>query len=578
MIILGLNYIFHDSSACIIKDGEILYAVEEERLSRQKHTQCFPSRAIADCLAQNRLSAGDIDHIAVSINPGASDGMKLAYAAQLGASSGPFLKYEFDRLRDRNLEFWTWFHRTWPEGLEHGPKVHFVDHHLAHAVGTYFVSPWDDAALMSIDGWGEWSTTWLGQAEGTDLQKFSESLFPHSLGVFYSVATEFCGFKPNYDEGKTMGLAPCGDKNRFFDLVNSMVGIDQDGRVQLDPSWFDFPSLSGSLCGPKLLNALGPVRNPDNPIEDYHTDVAAAFQAVLEKNILKLARFLRKRTGKHKLVHSGGVALNSVANGLIVTEGIFDDVFIMPGAGDNGTAIGAAAYVHSAALKQEKRVRHRTPYLGRSYSKVEVVNCLNEAKVPFEIVKQPLETVAQALVDGKIVGWFSGHMEFGPRSLGSRSILADPTNPDMKRKINAEVKHREPFRPFAPSVCVEHAQRYFEIPIDVPYMLKVAKVRPEMRAAIPSVVHVDGTARLQTVSQECAPKYHALISEFAKLSGHPVVLNTSFNVMGEPIVESPLDALRCFYSTGIDLLVMGPVIVHKPAHGAIKKEASIAAQ
>ena len=578
MIILGLNYIFHDSSACIIKDGEILYAVEEERLSRRKHTQCFPARAIADCLAQNHLSPADIDHIAISINPGASDGIKLAYAAKLGTSSGPFLEYEFDRLRDRNLEFWTWFHQTWPEGIEAGPKVHFVDHHLAHAAGTYFVSPWDDAALMSIDGWGEWSTTWLGQADGSNLQKFSESHFPHSLGVFYSAATEFCGFKPNYDEGKTMGLAPCGDKGRFFDLVDSIVDVDQVGRVRLDLSWFDFPSLSGKLCGPKLLDALGPMRKYDQSIEDHHADVAAAFQAVLEKNILKLARLLQTRTGKKKLVHSGGVALNSVANGLIVTEGIFDDVFIMPGAGDNGTAIGAAAYVHSAILEQKKRVRHKTPYLGRAYTDTEVTSYLNEAKVPFETVSEPLETVAQALADGKIVGWFSGPMEFGPRSLGARSILADPTNPDMKRKINAEVKHREPFRPFAPSVCVEHAQRYFDIPVDVPYMLKVATVRPEMRSAIPAVVHVDGTARLQTVSRECAPEYHALISEFAKLSGHPVVLNTSFNVMGEPIVESPLDALRCFYSTGIDLLVIGSAIVQKPAQSTITKQASIAAQ
>lgn len=578
MIILGINYIFHDSSACIIKDGEILYAVEEERLSRQKHTQCFPIRAISDCFEQNHLTPKDVDHIAVSINPGASDGIKLAYATKLGSSSGSFLDYEFDRLRQRNLAFWTWFHKTWPKGVDHGPTVHFVDHHLAHAVGTYYVSPWDDAALMSIDGWGEWSTTWLGQAEGTRIENFTESFFPNSLGVFYSAATECCGFKPNYDEGKTMGLAPCGDKDRFFNHVDKMVATDQDGRVQLDLSWFDFPSFSGRLCGKKMLEILGPMRKSNETIKDHHADVAAAFQAVLEKNILKLARYLRKRTGKPKLVYSGGVALNSVVNGLIVAEGVFDDIFIMPGAGDSGTAIGAAAYAHSAILKQKKRIRHTTPYLGRSYSKAEVVDCLNEAKVPFDTVLQPLETVAKALADGKIVGWFSGRMEFGPRSLGSRSILADPTNPGMKTKINAEVKHREPFRPFAPSVCAEHAQRYFDISIDVPYMLKVAKVRPEMRSAIPAVIHVDGTARLQTVAKDCAQQYHALICEFAKLSGHPVVLNTSFNVMGEPIVESPLDALRCFYSTGLDLLVMGSVVIQKPAEKTAKREASIAAQ
>lgn len=575
MIILGLNYIFHDSSACLIQDGEILYAVEEERLSRQKHTQCFPTLAIADCLAQNDLFPQDIDHIAISICPGASDALKLSHAAKLGPSSGPFLQYEFNRLRDRNMQFWSWYHKTWADD---GPEVHFVDHHLAHAAGTYFVSPWDDAAIMSIDGWGEWSTTWLGQAEGPKLTMLSESLFPNSLGVFYSAATEFCGFKPNYDEGKTMGLAPVGDKSLFFDEVDSMVSLDEDGRVQLNLSWFDFPSFSGRLCGQKMLDLFGPMRAAGDPITDLHANVAAAFQAVLEKNVLSLARHLKKLTGKRYLVHSGGVALNSVANGQIVTEGIFDDVFMMPGAGDNGTAIGAAAYAHSSILKQQKRIRHTTPYLGRAYSNSDVVECLNEAKVPFELVAQPLETVAQALADGMIVGWFSGRMEFGPRSLGARSILADPTNPDMKRKINAEVKHREPFRPFAPSVCAEHAHRYFEMPVEVPYMLKVAKVRPEMRTVLPAVVHVDGTARLQTVAKNCAPEYHALISEFAKLSGHPVILNTSFNVMGEPIVESPLDALRCFYSTGIDLLVMGSVIVPKPSQSSITGQEPIAAQ
>ena len=442
----------------LLKDKEILYAVEEKRLSRQQPTQCFPTRSIADCLEQNHLTLEDIDHIAVSINPGTSDQIKLAYAVKLGPSSGPFLDYEFDRIRHRNLEFWAWFHRNWPDGVDHGPKVHFVDHHLAHAVGTYYVSPWDDAALMSIDGWGKWSTTWLGQAERTRIEKFSESLFPNSLGIFYSAATEFCGFKPNYDEGKTMGLAPCGNKDRFFDDVNTMIAIEHDGRVQLDLSWFDFPLFSGRLCGSKMLEALGPMRSPNQVIEDRHADVAAAFQAVLEKNILKLARYLQKRTGKRRLVHSGGVALNSVANGLIVTEGVFDDIFVMPGAGDNGTAIGAAAYAHTAILNQRKRIRHTTPYLGRSYSKGEVVGCLNEAKISFETVTQSLEIVARAIADGKIVGWFSGHMEFGPRSLGSRSILADPTDPDMKRKINAEVKHRESFQPFAPSVCAEYAE------------------------------------------------------------------------------------------------------------------------
>lgn len=365
MNILGLNYIFHDSSACLLKDGEIAFAVEEERLSRQIHTQTFPSLAAKSVLEQTSTAASEIDCIAVSVNPGKSDGEKLRYASSLGGARGPFLEYEFDRLKVRNLAFWDWYHCVWPKEAGHLPEVHFVDHHQAHASGTYLVSPWDRAALLSIDGWGEWSTTWVGHAMGTEITEIGESLFPHSLGVFYSVATQFCGFAPNYDEGKTMGLAPCGNAGRFFDLVDSMVSINDNLGVQLDLSWFEFPRISGQLFNRRFLEEFGPNRPAGGAIEQNHKDVAAAFQAVLQKSVLTLARGLRKHTGERNLVYGGGVALNSVANGLIVNEGVFDDVFIMPGAGDNGTCIGAAAYVHSIMSKQKKRVRHSTPYLGR---------------------------------------------------------------------------------------------------------------------------------------------------------------------------------------------------------------------
>lgn len=563
MNILGLNYIFHDSAACLLKDGEIAFAVEEERLTRHKHTQCFPTRAVQETLQQTDTSPNEIDHIAVSINPGKSDGQKLRYASSLNGACGPFLEYEFDRLQQRNLAFWDWYHSIWPEDSARQPKVHFIDHHLAHAAGTYFVSPFESAALMSIDGWGEWSTTWTGHATGSEITPYHESLFPHSLGVFYSVATQFCGFKPNYDEGKTMGLAPCGNPKRFWDVVDSMVTVTDDLRIELDLSWFDFPKLSGPLFNDRFVEEFGHSRGPGQRIEEHHADVAAAFQAVLEKNILELARRLRERTNERNLAYAGGVALNSVVNGLIINEGIFDDVYVMPGAGDNGTCIGAAAVVHQSSAVKPARIRHHTPYLGRGYSDTEIRHALDTAKVPYERSYDICGDVAEALTRGQIVGWFQGRMEFGPRALGARSILADPTNPHMKHKINAEVKHREPFRPFAPSVIREQSKKYFEIDVEVPYMLKVAPVRQEMRDAVPAIVHVDGTARLQTVDQETAPEYHALISRFGALSGHPVVLNTSFNVMGEPIVESPFDALRCFFSTGIDVLAIGPFFLDK---------------
>lgn len=565
MNILGLNYIFHDSAACLLKDNEIAYAIEEERLSRQKHTQSFPHLAAREVLEQTDTDPSEIDRIAVSINPGKFDGQKLQYASALKGARGPFLEYEFDRLKFRNLAFWDWYEKIWPKGTDQRPIVHFVDHHQAHAVGSYFVSPWQRAALLSIDGWGEWSTTWAGHAVGTEVTSLGESHFPHSLGVFYSVATEFCGFIPNFDEGKTMGLAPCGDASRFFDLVDGMVNVADDFRVELDLSWFDFPSFNGQLFNSRFVDTFGPSRQPGEEIEQHHRDVAAAFQAVLQKNVLVLARQLRENTGEANLVYSGGVALNSVANGLIVNEGIFDDVFIMPGAGDNGTCIGAAAFVHSSVVEQEKRIRHSTPYLGRRYSDYEIGQTLEASKVEFERSDDIFGDVAKELVRGRIVGWFQGRMEFGPRALGARSILADPTNPDIKRKINAEVKHREAFRPFAPSVIREQAQRYFDIEVDVPYMLKVAPVHEAMRQVIPGVVHVDGTARLQTVDKEIAPEFHTLISRFGALSDHPILLNTSFNVMGEPIVESPVDALRCFFSTGIDVLALGSYVIEKGA-------------
>jgi len=564
MNILGINYIFHDSAACLLRNGIIAHAVEEERLTRQKHTQAFPAAAIKECLEMTQTCTEDIDHIAVSFNPGKSESDKLSYAAALGSAMGPFLEYEFERLKARNIRFWQWYHDLWPARTNKRPTVHFVDHHHAHAVGSYFVSPWDSAALLSVDGWGEWSTTWLGHAKGKQIEMFCESHFPNSLGVFYSAATEFCGFKPNYDEGKTMGLAPCGDPNRFYNSVESMVHVDDAAMLHIDRDWFDFPSLGGRLCSAKFYRHFGRPRNPGEEILDHHRDVAAAFQAVLEKNLLKMARYLRDRTGDRNLVYAGGVALNSVANGRIIQEGIFDDVFLMPGAGDNGTAIGAAAYVHSHTLGQKAKVRHSTPYLGRSYSNDEILQVIKDAKIKYRRVEDITSAVADALAAGKIVGWFQGRMEFGPRALGNRSILADPTKSHMKHKINAEVKHREAFRPFAPSVLREYAQEYFEIGVEVPYMLKVASVRSQMCDKIPAVVHVDGTARVQTVDAKTNPIYYELISKLGTRTGHPVVLNTSFNVMGEPIVESPSDALRCFFSTGLDLLAIGSYVMEKP--------------
>ena len=564
-VILGLNYSYHDSSACLIKDGAIAFAIEEERLTRHKHSQAFPRQAINACLQHTGTATHHIDHIAISAQPGQDDALKLGHAAGLGDIAGNFMRYEFDRLHARHMAFWRWFQQTWHDQSITPPQVQFIDHHLAHGLGTFLVSPWDRAAVLSIDGWGEWSTSWLGHADKDGHSCLGKSRFPHSLGMFYSAATQFCGFMPNYDEGKTMGLAPYGDPKRYFDIVDSIVTVSDDGKITLDLAWFDFPHIGTHLYSEKFATAFGAPRGHQQELRSNHRDVAAAFQSVLEKNILKIARALRDKTAEDHLIYAGGVALNSVANGKILSSQIFKDIYLMPGAGDNGTAIGAAAVLQHHLPNPRTRPRHATPYIGTGYSAAAIKRVLRASKLQFDEIDDPASMAADLLDQGKIVGWFQGRMEFGPRALGNRSILANPTCPAMKDRVNHEVKHREAFRPFAPAVTIEAAPHYFEIDVAVPYMLKVAAVRDKMQAAIPAVVHVDGTARLQTVDKITNPLFHSLITAFGKQSGHPVVLNTSFNVMGEPIVESPADALRCFFSTGLDALIIGPYFLSKPA-------------
>jgi carbamoyltransferase len=562
MNILGLNYIFHDSSACIVKDGELIAAIEDERLTGDKHTQRFPEKAIAGCLSAGKISVEEIDHIAVSFNPKKHIITKTIYATSLHKAAGSFISYEFLRIRARQKAFWAWYKKVWGESKKR-PAVHFIDHHLAHIGGSYFVSPFDDAALLSVDGWGEWSTTWMGHATGHRLEKLSETFFPHSLGCFYSAATEFCGFKPNYDEGKTMGLAPCGNPERFFKSVDGLIKIGESGNIEMDFSLFDFQNVTGRFCSEEFYRVFGEPRRRGEDFEDRHRDVAAAFQAVLEERMLDLCRILETRTKSKNLVLAGGVSLNSVVNGRILRESGFENIYVMPGAGDNGTCIGAAYYLYNSILGEKKRYHHQHPYIGTEYSNSSIESALQLSKVAYRRSDDVCRDTARFLREGKIVAWFQGKMEFGPRSLGGRSILADPTNPQMKDKINAEVKHREAFRPFAPSVSAEDVSRFFDFSGESPFMLMVCDVLSEKQNLLPAITHVDGTARLQTVSRDSSERYHRLIKEFEKLSGVPVVLNTSFNIMDQPIIESPINAIRCFFSTGLDVLVIGDFIVEK---------------
>tara|TARA_R110002049_G_C9177204_1_gene562910 strand:+ start:18303 stop:19991 length:1689 start_codon:yes stop_codon:yes gene_type:complete len=562
MVILGLNYYFHDSTACIVKDGQLITAIEEERLNRDKHTQAFPELSIKKCLEIAGLNYSDIDHIAVSIKPTTHWFKKTIHVAKNIKSFMPFLGHHVVNAYAKQRRFKLWYNNIWNEGSK-GPKIHFIEHHLTHVAGTFYISPYKEAALLGIDGSGEWATTWLGYGNGNEVKKIGESFFPNSLGSFYETVTQFCGFKPNYDEGKTMGLAPMGDPNVYKEQVAKMISVNGKGELKVDLSYFNYQGLIKNKYSKKFVDTFGKPRDPKGDFEDNHLNTAAAFQRVLEDKVLEMCQILHNKTKADYLVISGGVSLNSVMNGRIVRETPFKDVYVMPAAGDNGTAIGAAYYLYNGILKKPRNFVHDNPYLGTIYTNDEIKVAIKEAKVKAEYVEDVCDKAASLLSEGKIIGWFQGAMEIGPRALGSRSILANPAFPDMKDKINAEVKHREAYRPFAPSALVESYKDYFDLEVEAPFMLKVCNVHENKRHVIPAVTHVDGSARLQTVNNKLHPLYHQLIKKLGERTGVPVVLNTSFNIQGEPVVESPKDALRCFYSTGLDALVMGNYVFQK---------------
>lgn len=565
MVILGLNYYFHDSTACIVVDGKLVAAIEEERLNRDKHTKLFPELAIARCLKMANLSFKDIDHIAVSIKPDLYIGKKIRYGLSNPASLRYLVSHEFVHAYRRQKLFWRWYKGIY-ETENIGPRVHFIPHHYSHAPGSFMVSPYKKAALLGLDGSGEWGCTYLGYGDGNRIEQFGETFFPHSLGSFYEAVTQFCGFRTNYDEGKTMGLAPMGDPKVFYDIVEKIVHVNAKGEVTLDLSYFNFQKMqsgSESHLSPKFIQTFGRPRKHGEEFEKYHMDVAAAFQKVLEDKVLQICEILYLKTKADYLVISGGVSLNSVMNGRIVRESKFKDVYVMPAAGDNGTAIGAAFFLYNGILKQPRKFVHLNPYIGTEYSNAEIEKVLKSCKLTYTEHEDICEVAATLLEQGKIIGWFQGPMEIGPRALGSRSILANPAFPDMKAKINSEIKFREAYRPFAPSVIVEAKNEFFDLEVEAPFMLKVCNVLPEQQSVIPAITHVDGSARVQTVRREMHPRYYDVIEKLGKKTGVPVVLNTSFNIQGEPVVESPKDAIRCFYSNGLDGLVLGNFLLVK---------------
>lgn len=568
MRILGINYSV-DSAASLVEDGRIVAAVAEERLNREKHTRQFPSQAIQYCLREASATVNDIDYVSFFWNPGEHlrplDGRRSTrwrHHAEYLFNLPNFLLNMIPGPKESNeVEYVC---QTFKLAHHENPlQIYYVDHHLAHAASTFFLSPFDRAAILTVDGYGEKTCALLALGEGTSIKPLRRYEFPHSLGSLYAALTQYLGFVPNNGEGKVMALAGCGEPT-YYDGFRELVKLLPDGGVELDLTYFSYYQQAQRRYSDKLVAAFGPERLRESPLEQRHKDLAASLQKVTEEALLHLARHVHDLTGCGNICLAGGVALNSVANGKILADGPFEDIFIQPGAGDEGSSLGSALYVSHALHDVPRADVMRHAYWGPAYSDDEIVKALEASRVPFRRSSDVATDAAALLQSGRFVGWFQGRAEFGPRALGNRSILADPRGHDVKDRLNQEVKHREGFRPYAPSVLRERCRDYFTIDLPSPFMLLVAGVLPEKQDLIPAIMHTDGTARIQTVTRDENPQYYRLIAEFEKLTGVPMVLNTSFNVRGEPMVCSPQDALKCFWTTGLDALVMGDFVVEKP--------------
>jgi carbamoyltransferase len=558
MLTLGINYSqSHDSSACIVRDGELLFAVAEERLSRAKHDARFPALAVKACLDFAGVKAGDLDCVCFGWSP-----PRATYLHDLADFARGRNPASFLNVLNSTRNFLSMWHQGGGQRRftrHFGPtkaRTLFVDHHLSHAISAYAYSGFDGAAVVVVDGRGAWEATSIWQGRAGRLEHVLTIPWPNSLGLFYAAFTEYLGFQPYSDEWKVMGLAPYGRR-----------GVGLQDFINLDHGFYrvDAPRLigRGASLGTGIADRLGPRRVAESEIEDRYKDVAFAVQDVCEEAMLAVAQLAVKRTDCRNVCLAGGVALNSKANGRILASGAVDQLFVQPAASDDGAALGAAfaPYLETDGRLPLTTMRHA--YLGTEYEDAQIEPVLRTYKLRYTQLGDVAATTADLLAGGKIVGWFQGRMEFGPRALGSRSILADPRDPEMNAKVNHAVKFREWWRPFAPSLLAEAAGDYLESATDSPFMILTSPVKPEKRSVIPAVTHVDGSARPQTVEQNVNPLYWRLIKEFGQRTGVPVIMNTSFNLRGEPIVSSPTDAVRTFFSSGMDALVIGGFLVEK---------------
>ena len=593
MRILGISAFYHDSAAALVEDGHIVAAAQEERFTRKKQDARYPENAIRYCLEEGALSLDELDYIVFYEKPFLK--FERLLETYLGFAPRGFASFRIalplwlkEKLFQKDLIGKRLKARA--PGFDWQRKLLFAEHHRSHAASAFYPSPFDEALILTIDGVGEWATTSAGIGRNHGIDMLKEIHFPHSLGLLYAAFTYYTGFKVNSGEYKVMGLAPYGEPRYANAILEHLIDLKPDGSFRLNQEYFDY------CVGLRMTNGRfdrlfgGPPRAPDELLEQRHMDLAASVQAVIEEAIVRMVRSLVAETGLRRLCLAGGVALNCVANGKILRDGVIDDLWVQPAAGDAGGALGAALSAYHEFLDQPRRVGNvldgmQGAYLGPAFSNAEIADRFRNAGAVFKIVEDEavIEHTVDALIEEKAVGWFQGRMEFGPRALGARSILGDPRSPHMQRQLNLKVKFRESFRPFAPSVLREDVAEWFEIDGDSPYMLVVADVLEDrrhpvsdedkklfgierlntIRSEIPAVTHVDMSARIQTVHKETNPRYHALLSAFKARTGCPALVNTSFNVRSEPIVCTPEDAFRCFMGTDIELLVAGNCVARK---------------
>jgi len=574
MYILGINAYHGDASAAIIKDGRLIAAVEEERFNRVKHCAGFPEQSIRYCLDEAGVRLEDLDHIGISRDPSAHLHKKILYAA---SRLGVFRQAK-DRIanaakvRDLKDEVARVFNIS-KRNLR--AQFHNVEHHLAHLASCFFVSPFERAALLSIDGFGDFISTMWAVGEGNSIEVLGQVEYPHSTGIVYTATTQFLGFPHYGDEGKVMGLAPYGEP-RFIKQFREIIRPEERGQFRLnldyfrhhaegvEMTWDQGSPVIGRIFSDAFLKTFGPAREPGSPLTDRERDIAASLQLRLEEIAFHVLTHLHEQTGLTDLGLAGGVAYNSVMNGKILLHTAFRNVFVQPAAGDSGTALGVCYHLHNQVLKQPRGEAMMGAYSGPEFKTDRIREALDQNGLEFEEYseREVTKRAAQDIADGLVVGWFQGRMEFGPRALGNRSIIADPRRAEMKDVLNERIKKREPFRPFAPSILEERVGDYFEQSHPAPTMLMVYQIRPERRAEVPAVTHVDGSGRLQTVSRRLNQRYYQLISDFAELTGVPVVLNTSFNE-NEPIVCTPQEAIDCFLKTRMDVLYLGNYAVRR---------------